>query len=47
MEDIELSDDADGPMRTAVREAFRRLTGKDGDFIFSGWGAKELTKDEQ
>ena len=28
---------ADAPMRDAVREAFRRVTGHDADIIESGW----------
>jgi hypothetical protein len=31
---------ADGPMREAIAEAFRELTGHEPDFIFSGWGAE-------
>ena len=37
---------ADGPMRQAVREAYKNLTGKYPDFIFSGWGG-ELTPAER
>jgi hypothetical protein len=37
---------ADAPMREAVREAYFRLTGKQPDFIFSGWGA-QLTPRER
>lgn len=33
---------ADQPMRKAVALAYKELTGKDPDFIFSGWGG-ELT----
>lgn len=29
---------SDGPMREAVAAAYRRLTGRDDLFIFSGWG---------
>lgn len=36
---------ADLPMREAVEDAFRKITGLEADFTFSGWGA-ELTKDE-
>jgi hypothetical protein len=41
-----LPNGADAPMREAVREQFRRLTGKWPDFIFSGWGQR-LTESEQ
>lgn len=37
---------ADFPMRQAVAEAYKRITGEDCDFIFSGWGA-ELTESER
>ena len=30
---------ADHPMRIAVTRAYRELTGRDPEFIFSGWGA--------
>jgi hypothetical protein len=33
-------------MRDAVEEAFKRITGREAEFCFSGWGAK-LTKDER
>jgi hypothetical protein len=36
---------ADWPLRQAVKEAYFKLTGKESDFCFSGWGA-ELTEDE-
>jgi len=44
-EDI-LPTGADSPMRRAVRKAYIEITGKEPDFIFSGWGA-ELTKSER
>jgi hypothetical protein len=31
---------ADGPMRTAVEDAYLRLTGNEADFVFSGWGGE-------
>jgi hypothetical protein len=31
---------ADLPMRLAVAEAYRKVTGRDPLFIFSGWGAE-------
>ena len=34
----ELPDGADNPMRRAVAQAYRELTGEDPAFIFSGWG---------
>lgn len=37
---------ADGPMRQAIREAYLKVTGKEPDFIFSGWVA-ELTEAER
>ncbi len=36
---------ADVPMRIAIQEAFRRLTGDYPEFTFSGWGG-ELTEEE-
>lgn len=36
----ELPQGADSPMREAVAEAFREVTGYEPQFIFSGWGAK-------
>jgi hypothetical protein len=41
-----LPDGADFPMRIAIAEAYRRITGKEPNFIFSGWGA-ELTNPER
>lgn len=35
----ELPPGADMPMRDAVARAYRELTGRDPEFIFSGWGA--------
>lgn len=29
---------SDAPMREVVREGYRRLTGREPDYIFSGWG---------
>jgi hypothetical protein len=31
---------ADAPMRQAIREAYIKITGKEPNFIFSGWGGK-------
>jgi hypothetical protein len=28
----------DFPMRQAIKKAYRELTGKDCEFLFSGWG---------
>lgn len=39
-EGIELPDGADFEMRQAIKEAYFKLTGKDCEFCFSGWGAK-------
>jgi hypothetical protein len=41
-----LPDGADGPMRDAVAERFKELTGKWPDFIFSGWG-RSLTESQR
>ena len=41
-----LPDGADGPLRAAVEEAYRKLTGETAEFCFSGWGG-QLTDDEQ
>jgi hypothetical protein len=37
---------ADLPMRTAIRHAFREITGSDEEFLFSGWGGS-LTEPER
>ncbi len=37
---------ADSPMRAAVARAYREITGRDPDFIFSGWGGA-LTEGER
>ena len=37
---------ADSPMRQAIAEAYLKLTGKEAEFCFSGWGA-ELSEDER
>lgn len=42
----QLPNGSDLPMRQAVREAYRKLTGQEPEFIFSGWGA-ELTESER
>jgi len=31
---------ADYPLRQAVKKAYKKLTGEDPKFCFSGWGAK-------
>ncbi len=31
---------ADLPMRQAIAEAYRRVTGKEPNFIFSGWASE-------
>lgn len=36
---------ADPPMRDAVEAAYRKLTGRDAEFTFSGWG-DQLTESE-
>lgn len=36
----------DNPMRDAVAEKYKELTGEDPDFLFSGWGA-ELDEGER
>lgn len=43
--EAELPDGCDAPMRAAVRRAFFEITGKDAEFVFSGWSAK-LTEGE-
>jgi hypothetical protein len=49
-----LVDDADLPMRRAVMEAYKVITGQRPDFVFSGWDAnltaiegEEVSKWEQ
>jgi hypothetical protein len=41
-----LPEGSGGPMRRAVGEAFRRITGTEPEFCFSGWGG-ELTEGER
>lgn len=41
-----LPNGADGPMRDAMAKVYRKLTFRDPQFIFSGWGA-ELTEGER
>lgn len=41
-----IPDGADLPMRQAVAEAYKRITGKDPKFIFSDWGGT-LTSGER
>lgn len=41
-----LAGGSDAPMRDAVEKEFKRITGQDADFVFSGWGA-ELTKTQR
>lgn len=36
----ELPKGSDLPMRKAIAEAYKYITGKEPDFIFSGWGAQ-------
>ena len=43
---ISLPGGSDAPMRQAVEEAFKSITGLDADFCFSGWGEK-LTQVEE
>jgi hypothetical protein len=38
--DVPLPDGADFPMRQAIREAFRQVTGLEADLVFSGWGGE-------
>lgn len=37
---------ADLPMRQAIAKAYREITGKEPEFIFSGWGG-ELEEQER
>lgn len=39
-EGVDLTLGADSPMRQAVRKAYFELTGKEPEYIFSGWGAQ-------
>ena len=39
-DDVELPDGADLPMRRAAQERFRRVTGREPDFCFSGWNGE-------
>lgn len=42
----ELPEGADLPMRVAVAEAYKKLTGREPNFLFSGWG-EQLTELER
>jgi hypothetical protein len=42
----ELPPGSDYPMRQAVEMAFREVTGRDSEFLFSGWGGS-LTESER
>lgn len=44
--DLDKWNGADLPMREAIARAYKEVTGKEPDFIFSGWGA-ELTEPER
>ena len=46
VEDDVLPPAADAPMREAVARAYRKITGRADDFIFSGWGGS-LTEPER
>ena len=46
VDDNLLPDGADWPMRRAVEAAYQSLTGRDPEFLFSGWGGK-LTQTER
>ena len=46
VDDALLPDGADFPMRRAIERAYQEMTGREPNFIFSGWGAK-LTSTEQ
>lgn len=43
---VHLPPGSDSPMRAAVYEAYKRLTGKEPNFIFSGWHS-QLTEEER
>ena len=40
LDSVELPLGSDQPMRRAVQDAYMKLTGRDADFCFSGWGAQ-------
>ena len=40
LEDLVLPDGCDLPMRQAIKRAYMEITGKDCEFLFSGWGGK-------
>jgi len=46
VEDADVPSRGDQPMRQAVREAYKKLTGRDDVFLISGWGG-ELTPIER
>lgn len=41
-----IPDGADTPMREAIARAFKEITGKEANFIFSGWGNDRLSETE-
>ena len=46
IDEEKLSSGSNSPMRKAVRQAYKELTGEEPKFIFSGWGGN-LTKIER
>lgn len=46
VDESKLPGNSDRPMRQAIRDAYKKLTGEEPKFIFSGWGA-ELTEIER
>ena len=44
-DDVALEMGSDFPMRQAIRDAYRQLTGREPEFLFSGWGGR-LTASE-
>src|SRR5262245_22494420 len=46
VDQTDLPDGMDNPMRRAVAAQYRAITGREPEFIFSGWGA-ELTEPER
>jgi hypothetical protein len=40
LDEIELPNGADLPMRQAIAKAFIEITGQEPEFLFSGWGGQ-------
>lgn len=44
---VELPNGSDFPMRQAIKQAFKEITGVDAEFCFSGWNASLSETEER